>query len=149
MKLCVSRVAPAPPPVGLPLLQLWKGITDPESRTTTYTYDPVGRVTSVLRPDNSTLGFSYDLNGNMKVLTNPAVVDHGFGYNRVNLNTSYYTPLSGSYAYHYDRDRRLVSIDYPSGKQLRNIYENGRLTHVEAPEGNTDFSYLCSSKVEK
>jgi len=52
--------------------------------------------------------FAYDANGNMTVLARPSGVTHGFGYNRVNLTESYQAPLSGSYSYVYDRDRRLV-----------------------------------------
>jgi len=71
--------------------------TNPEGYTTTYTHDPVGRVTGIGRPDGSSLGFAYDGNGNMTVLTNPSSIQHGFGFNAVNLNSSYQTPLSVIY----------------------------------------------------
>jgi YD repeat-containing protein len=54
----------------------------------------VGRTTGISRPDGSSIGFTYDKNGNMTVLTNPSTIDHGFGYNKVNLKSSYQTPLS-------------------------------------------------------
>jgi len=123
-------------------------ITDPENHTTTYTYDAVGHITGISRPDTSSVAFTYDKNGNMTVLTNPANISHGFGYNKVNLNSSYTAPLSGSYSYVYDRDRRLREINYPSGKQITNIYGSGRLEQVQTPEGNVDFTYLCGSKVD-
>ena len=123
-------------------------VTDPEYHTTTYAYDAVGRMTEVGRPDGSSLGFTYDKNGNMTALTNPANIDHGFSYNLVNLNSSYTTPLSGSYSYVYDKDRRLKQVNFPSGKQIANIYANGRLEQIQTPEGNIDFTYLCGSKVD-
>jgi RHS repeat-associated protein len=123
-------------------------VTDPEEITTTYGYDSVGRMTGIGRPDGSWVEFTYDKNGNMTVLTNPAKVSHGFRYSRVNLNSSYTTPLSGSYSYVYDRDRRLIQVNYPSGKQITNIYGNGRLERVQTPEGNIDFTYLCGSEVD-
>jgi RHS repeat-associated protein len=83
----------------------------------------------------------------MTVLTNPSTITHGFGYNRVNLNSSYQTPLSGSYSYLYDRDRRLLQINFPSGKQIRNIYDKDRLIQTQTSEGNINLNYLCGSKV--
>ncbi len=125
-----------------------ESITDPENHTTSYTYDPVGRMTGIDRPDGSSVGFTYDANGNMTVLTNPSAIDHGFGYNAVNRNSSYQTPLSGSYSYVYDKDRRLVQTNFPSGYQINNIYANGRLEQIQTPEGNIDLTYLCSTKID-
>jgi len=123
-------------------------LSDPENHSTTYTYDAVGRVTGIDRPDGSLLGFTYDKNGNMTVLTNPSTIDHGFGFNKVNLNSSYQSPLSGNYSYIYDKDRRLSQTNFPSGKQINNIYVNGRLEQIQTPQGNIDVTYLCGSKVE-
>jgi uncharacterized protein RhaS with RHS repeats len=67
--------------------------------------------------------FTYDKNGNMTVLTNPAVIDHGFGYNSVNRNSAYQTPLSGSYSYAYDKDRRLIQTSFPSGNLWGNLWD--------------------------
>ena len=124
-----------------------ESITDPGGYTTTYTHDAVGRKTGISRPDGSSLGFTYDKNGNLTVLTNPSTINHGFGYNKVNQNSSYQTPLSGSYAYVYDKDRRLKQTNFPSGNQINNIYANGRLEQVQTPEGNIDYTYLCSTKI--
>jgi RHS repeat-associated protein len=84
----------------------------------------------------------------MIVLINPAGTEHTFGYNRVNLNSSYATPRSGSYSYVYDKDRRLILTNFPSGNQIRNIYENGLLVQTQTPEGNIDYNYWCSTKIE-
>ncbi len=51
----------------------------------------------------------------MTLLNTPTPADHLFGYNRVDRNTSYRTPLSGSYTYMYDRDSRLIRTILPSG----------------------------------
>jgi RHS repeat-associated protein len=123
-------------------------VTDPENHTTSYTYDAVGRTTGIDQPDGSSVGFTYDGNGNMIVRTNPSSIDHGFGYNAVNSNSSYQTPLSGSYTYVYDKDRRLVQTNFPSGNQINNIYANGRLEQIQTPGGNIDLTYLCSTKID-
>jgi RHS repeat-associated protein len=124
-----------------------ESITDPENHTTTYAYDPAGRITAIGRPDATTVNFSYDQNGNMTLLTNPSGIGHGFGYNAVNRNSAYHTPLNGSYTYVYDRDRRLISTHFPSGKQINNLYANGRLEQVQTPEGNIDLTYVCGTKI--
>ena len=123
-------------------------ITDPESKTTTYTNDVMGRITGVSRPDGGTLGFTYDDNGNMTILTNPSDIDHTHTFNGVNLPDSYETPLSGSYQYFYDADRRLITTTFPSGKEINNIYTTTQLTQVQTPEGNIDYTYVCTDLVD-
>jgi RHS repeat-associated protein len=125
-----------------------ESVTDSEGQTTSYEYDPIGRMTGTNRPDGNFIDFSYDANGNMTVLINPAGTEHKFGYNQVNQNSSYLTPLSGSYSYVYDKDRRLIETNFPSGRQITNTYENGRLAQTQTPEGNIDYSYLCGIKIE-
>jgi len=123
-----------------------ESFTDSEDQTTIYTYDAVGRMTAINRPDSTTVGFEYDQNGNMTMLTNPSDIDHGFGYNLVNLKSAYQTPLSGSYSYIYDKDRRLIRTNFPSGNQINNVYDTTRLVQIQTPEGNIDLSYLCGTK---
>ncbi len=125
-----------------------ESITDAENQTTRYAYDEIGRVTRIDGSDSSSVWFSYDSNGNMTVLTNPNIIEHGFGYNQVNLNDSYQTPISDSYSFNYDRDRQLTQINFPSGKQINNIYDATRLIQVRTPEENIDYTYLCGEKVE-
>ncbi|MGD9044407.1 MAG: Ig-like domain-containing protein [Desulfobacterales bacterium] len=125
-----------------------ESVSDSEGQTTSYEYDPIGRMTGVNRPDGNFVDFSYDENGNMTVLINPAGTEHTFGYNRVNLNSSYTTPKSGSYSYVYDKDRRLIQTNFPTGQQISNTYENGRLVQTQTPGGNIDYTYLCSTKIE-
>ncbi|MDB4264804.1 hypothetical protein N9893_01935 [bacterium] len=132
-------------------------ITDPQQQPWIYNIDPMDRLSSVQGPDGGQLQFTYDKNGNMTVLTNPvdAVdVDHGFGFNAVNLNSSYQTPLSGSYSYIYDKDRRLIQTNFPSGNIIFNDYtdpdnpdDKSRLRRTETPEDDIYFTYLCGTKV--
>jgi hypothetical protein len=46
----------------------------------------------------------------------------GFGHNKVDLNSSYATPLSGSYGYVYDKDRRLKQVNSIDPSGLVNWY---------------------------
>jgi len=131
-------------------------VTDPEENVVTYDYDDIGRVTAVHRPDitetgnETVIAFDYDENGNMTVLTNPSAVDHGFGFNNVNLNSSYTTPLSGDYSYMYDKARRLMQKNFPSGAWIRYDYDPAKLGSIESSGGDvTSFAYSsCGTKVE-
>jgi RHS repeat-associated protein len=122
-------------------------VTDTENRATTYAHDLMGRVTAVNRPDGSMIGFNYDNNGNMTVLTNPSSVGHSFDYNGTDYKTGYQTPLSGSYRYVYDKDRRLVDTFFPSGQRITNFYDRGRLAGIMTPEGEIELNYLCATKL--
>ena len=100
------------------------------------------------RPDGSSVAFSYDNNGNMLMLTNPENVDHEFDYNKVDKRSAYYPPLSGSYSYEYDTERKLTRINFPSGQQINNVYDKGRISRIETPESTIDYTYAtCGSKV--
>lgn len=130
-------------------------VTDSENRTTGYSYDAMGRVIEISRPDGTYIDFDYDANGNLTVLTNPGGIAHGFGFDSVNRPNSYQTPLSGSYSYVYDSDRRLIQTDFPSGNTIINDYidpanptDKSRLRQIVTPEGNIDFNYQCGSQVE-
>jgi len=83
----------------------------------------------------------------MTVLTNPSKINHGFGFNQINFNSSYETPLSGSYSYFYNRDRQLTEINFPSTKQIKYIYDKERLIQTQTPEGNIDLTHLCGGKL--
>lgn len=124
-----------------------ESITDPQNRTTIFTHDSIGRVTGIKRPDGSTVGFDYDLNGNMIRLTNPLTIEHGFAYSKVNLKSSYQAPLSGSYGFVFDKDRRLVQTNFPSRKQINNVYDTTSLVQVQTPEETIDLSYLYGTRL--
>jgi YD repeat-containing protein len=124
-------------------------VTDPKNRITVYRYDSMMRLKSAARPDSSTVSFDYDRNGNMTVLFPPSEFPHKFGYNGVNLNDSYKTPLENTYSYSYDRDRRLREKRFPSGNKIIYAYDPAKLGHIETPEGNIFFTYDdCGTKVK-
>ncbi|MCF8025900.1 MAG: tandem-95 repeat protein [Desulfobacteraceae bacterium] len=129
-------------------------VTNPRGLTTNFINDSAGRVTRIDRPDGTGLEFVYDQNGNMTVLTNPSDVDHEFDYNAVDLKSAYIPPISGSYSYVYDKDRRLIQKNFPSGNSIYLDYTNpsdpqdkSRLWQIQTPEGNIDYTYRCANKV--
>jgi len=127
-------------------------ITDPENKTISYIYDAIGRVIQVNRPDGASVGYRYDANGNTTVIRTPSAIDHpainhDFGYNKVNLNSAYTTPLGYVYTYVYNKDKQLKQVVFPSGYQITNIYNNGNIAKMQTPEGDIDYTYLCGSKI--
>ena len=82
----------------------------------------------------------------MTVLTNPSLINHVFWYNKVNLNSSYQTPLSGSYGYLYDKERNLVKLTFPSGILINNIYNQGQLIRTETRK---EISFIIISVIRR
>ena len=131
---------------GSPFAGNLSSITNAGQTTTYDDYDPLGRLRGVLRADSSHISYGYDDNGNLDILTVPRSVDHAFEYNRINLKSAYHTPISGSYLYTYDRDRELISVDYPSGKQQSYAYVNGLLDQTVMPHATVGHTYTCGNR---
>jgi RHS repeat-associated protein len=115
--------------------------------TTAYSYDTKDRLTQTIYPDGHSVQFSYDSNGNRTKLTTPTPTDHLFEYNGVNKRTSMTSPLGYKTLYMYDKQRRVTKITRASGKDIINTYETGQLKSVSTPQGITNYSYDCGSKV--
>ncbi|MHB8859985.1 MAG: NHL domain-containing protein [Thermoleophilia bacterium] len=124
-------------------------VTTPDNRTVRFTYDLLGRIKSETLPDNAAIKYDYDNNGNMTILTNPRTIGYIFAHNGVDLRKAMTMPASGSYSYAYDKDRRLSSLLFPSGRQITNTYANGLLSATTTPEGTTGYSYNCSSFLQE
>lgn len=138
-------------------------ITDPDEQVTEFSvYDDLGRIKTVLRPDNTIVKFDYDKNGNTTVTTThtyPTDINHEFGYNGVNQQSSYSTPESGSYAYRYDTEQRLTEVYFPSDT-ISPIFvydytdpldpnDKSLLRGIQTPEGNIQYEYsTCGVQLE-
>ncbi len=101
------------------------------SSTTTYTWDPVGNLTSVSPPDR------------------PA---HALAYTPVNLLESYIPPAAGlsqfSTTYTYDADRMLRRENRPDGLQVvRTPNDAGNLSTVSIPGGLVSYEYYPAGSV--
>ncbi len=103
----------------------------------------MGRLTGEDRPDGGQVDYSYDANGNVTAILNPNSIEHGFSYTANDQRESYNTPVSGSYVYQYDFDRRLKSVTYPSGKTITNAWATGQLQNTSTPEGLISYGYDC------
>ena len=97
----------------------------PDNKTFDYTYDVMGRLKQEMRPDGTIVAYDYDNNGNMTVLTNPKSIANAFDYTANDQRKTWLTPISGSYLYSYDKERKLKTIQFPSGKMITNTYSKG------------------------
>ena len=120
-----------------------------DNKTFDYSYDVMGRLKAELRPDGTIVAYDYDSSGNMTVLTNPKSIGNTFNYTANDQRKIWLTPMSGSYLYSYDKERKLKTIQFPSGKMITNTYSKGLLTSTITPEGITTFEYGCSSLLSK
>ncbi|ACE86231.1 Rhs family protein [Cellvibrio japonicus Ueda107] len=62
-------------------------------------------------------------------------------FNGVNLIETETRPAPETTQYNYNRDRQLTEIKLPSGETLHYIYQEGRLAHLQTPEGDTHYRY--------
>ena len=75
------------------------GFTDPESGSTTYSYDTLNRLTSLAPPSafgSGSFGFSYDTLGRRTQMTRPNSVATNYTYDNLSRLTSVLHQLSGS-----------------------------------------------------
>ncbi|WP_158304044.1 RHS repeat domain-containing protein [Cellvibrio japonicus] len=59
----------------------------------------------------------------------------------MNLIETETRPAPETTQYNYNRDRQLTEIKLPSGETLHYIYQEGRLAHLQTPEGDTHYRY--------
>jgi RHS repeat-associated protein len=118
---------------------------DPLHQTTAYSYDAADRVTQVTLPDARQILFSYDANGNTTSVTPPGRTAHTFTYNSVDQPSSSVPPTLGgtnSTQYTYNFDRQPTQIDLPDGTSITFGYDSaGRMGSVTIPRGTFQFGY--------
>ncbi len=76
----------------------------PTGQTTTYSFDLLNRLTTVAKPDNTTVSYSYDANGNKLTMVDGRGTTI-YTYNAIGALTSVATPAGESYALYGGRVR--------------------------------------------
>ena len=103
--------------------------------TTTYDYDALSRLTSVILPDTRTITYQYDLAGNRV-----AVTDNGFTTTYTTNNLNGYTAIGGT-TNTYDLGGNLVAANGPNGKTSYAYDALGRLVGVINSSGSWTYEY--------
>ncbi|MGH8583923.1 MAG: RHS repeat-associated core domain-containing protein, partial [Gammaproteobacteria bacterium] len=125
-------------------------ITDSAARTVQFQYDSAGRVTQQTLPDNRVIAYSYDASGNVTSITPPGRPAHEFTYTAVNLEQSYLPPNpqppipDPRTLYTYNADRQVTGITRPDGQQITLAYSGGKLSSQSFPGLPSSVSGLLS-----
>ncbi|HZV26533.1 MAG TPA: RHS repeat-associated core domain-containing protein [Acidothermaceae bacterium] len=112
---------------GLGRVVTWHLVTASADTTTTYAYDPAGRVTSETT-DGASTNYSYDAAGNITTIARPGTPTVHDTYDQRNALVT-----SGQTSYTYDAAGRLVSTKTPNGTTTYNYDAAGDLLSVAAP----------------
>src|SRR5262249_31100113 len=122
---------------------------DPLQRTTSFGYDPAGRVTATTLPDLSVMGTGYDANGNVTSVTPPGRPAHAFNYTPSALESDYTPPGGASFNTHtsYDLDQQVKQVSRPGGDLVTPTYDavKGRLTALTTGRGTNTYDYNPST----
>jgi RHS repeat-associated protein len=120
--------------------------TDAADRTTTFSYDGAGRVDEAALPGARTIALVNDENGNMTSLTPPGKTAHALDYTAVDRLERYTAPtVDGGVAeteWTYDLDRRVELVAQPGGASIDPAYDAaGRLGSIDLARGTIGFGY--------
>ncbi len=114
-------------------------VMDPLTRTQQYVYDDANRVVGQIFPDTSQVAFGYDANGNVTSVTPPSRPAHGFEFTPNDLMSSYTPPAvtgTGATTYEYNHDKQPTVVHRPDGSQITFTYDSaGRLWTTTYPKG--------------
>lgn len=145
-------------------------VADASTRTTAYTYNSVGQLTSIANPLNQTTSFHYDLAANLASVTNANNVTAAtYTYDAFDRVATFTDSEGWMVSYTYDAANRVTKIAYPDGTAELNTYDkldlashqdrigrrwvygydaNRRLTSVTDPAGKmTQYAYNGEGQV--
>ncbi|WP_343066738.1 DUF6531 domain-containing protein, partial [Dissulfurirhabdus thermomarina] len=119
-----------------PVLGVVTERTDPEGRTTAYTYDAAGRLVAVTDPAGAVTRYAYDARGNRTSVTDPAGRTTVFTYDAGDRVASVTDPEGRTTRYTYDERGNLSSVADPAGGVTRiDRDERGDPARIEDPTG--------------
>jgi len=127
-------------------------ITDPLGRTTTATYDSLGRLTARSLSGGRSIAYEWDPSGRLVSLTPPGRPKHTLSYGPAGLFTEYAGPLlsdgSGKTTIVRDADRRPTSIVRADGTSIGLQYDpDGTPTKIVLPDGEIGWTVNAKTKL--
>jgi RHS repeat-associated protein len=125
-----------------PQTNLLLGVTDSLNRTSVFTYDSAGNMTSSTllagTPNASTMSFTYNpIFNNIASITNPLSQTTSLSYDAAGNITSLVDPLNHQTSFSYDNSGELLSTSDALGNTVQLAYSNGSLASSTDPSGNT------------
>jgi RHS repeat-associated protein len=104
--------------------------------TTSYSYDSLGRLTTVVNGAGSTVSYGYDLGGNLTALTYPGGNTVTRAFTAAGQLASLTDWLGHTITFGYDPNGNLTSEGYPNGVTATSGYDNAdRLTSITDKSG--------------
>ena len=122
--------------------------TDPLGRIQSYAYDTAGRLTQKTLPDGRIITFTYDA-WQSDITDSAGTPRAQFTFTPVNLGASYTAPNVGGNnqtTYAYNLDRQLTTITRPDAQVLNFTYDTaGRLSALTIPGGQYGYAYNATT----
>ncbi len=112
-----------------------------DGATVLFDYDSYGRVTDTQVSkggESHSLHSAYNVDGDPVSITTDGIRSHNFTYDAKHNVTAYISPMGAVHGYAYDGSGRLTTTTLPSGIQLRNVYEQGRLVALKTKTGPSE-----------
>jgi RHS repeat-associated protein len=111
-------------------------ISGSTTRTTSYTYDAMGRRLTITSPDGRTSSYTYDISGNLSSVTDPTGETTKYSYGIDAKATSITDPTGATTTYAYNSNGQPASITDPTGATTLFVYDAvGNLTSTTDPLG--------------
>jgi len=114
--------------------------TDPLGNVTSYSYDDNNRLIKKTFADGKADTFTYDIDGRLASWTNARNYTFSYMYIGKDLHWEYSLPFS-AVIYEYDQYHRPTAIDDASGDYAYSYDANSRLTSVDGPLANDTITY--------
>ncbi|MBQ4536381.1 MAG: PKD domain-containing protein, partial [Lachnospiraceae bacterium] len=111
-------------------------------RVTTYTYDNLGRLTSVTDPLDGTTKACYDRVGNVSSLTDANGGTTSYAYDEMGRMIEEISPLGSRHRYTYNAEGLLAELENARGQKTSYTYDAiGRVTSMTDELGTVSYTY--------
>ncbi|MFD3262329.1 fibronectin type III domain-containing protein, partial [Paenibacillus lentus] len=123
---------------------------DPNGNTTTYEYDALNRVVSVVNADSSAVTNTYDAMGRLVSVENSIGATEQYEYDVIGRQIKYIDPDGGVLEWKHDAAGHVRSETDPNGHATNFVYDAmGRTTSVINPQGSaTHYKYDANDNLE-
>ena len=126
-------------------------VTDAAGATTSVLYNELGKAERICYPNGSSTVYEYEKGGRLKSVRYPDGAGEHYGYDARGKLTERTTTAGECYKYSYDCLARITSIENPAGGVAYFTYDAlGRVTKAEDEKGNvTCYEYTPNGNLAK